>query len=680
MSDTLGQNPDSYDDTPHGWAKRWSVELTAAEQWLSAWRDKGEKIEKRYRDERDGTQDALRRLNLFPANEQTKEAILYGKIPKATVSRKFQDQEDEVARKAADIAERAVNCDIARPIDTYARALARALKDRRLAGLGQCRVYYRPTTRRVEEQPEGTDDKGNKLEAVPAYDEVTNEEAEVVFIYWRDQLWSPCEREEDKRWWAHKSLMDRKQLRARFSEVVAPSTEGAKPLVIGDLVPLNAKEKKDGSPLQEDPWARAEVWEIWSKEHGEKFWFVRGFDRILDRQKGTEGLNLDGFWPTPDPMAANLHNGTTIPQPDFHLAQDQYNAADLLTTRIDDLVAIVKAAGLYDGQMGPEVERLVQPGRSELIPQPNWALHAEKGGLRNRIDWLPIDMLVSVIDKLREIRTEEVELAYQVSGMPDIARGQQTENGTPGEGQLKARYASVRMQQLSEEFAKFATELLRLKFEVMAKHCSVETWLKKSNAAQMPEWKTPDGQRLILGAIALLKSNYADYRIEIKPDSLAAEDFAAKQAEAGQALAALSSFLSAAAPITQFMPSSLPYLLKLLQAAMANYQWFSNRAEPVFDAAVADAEKVAANPQPQPTDPKLQTAQLKLVSDREKAFADLRKEEFKYQADISRMQMETEQKKVQEINQMEANVAETRAKSLVAKANRPPDAQGGVPK
>lgn len=679
MSDeTPTSSQDIYPDTPEGQAKLWKVELDAARTWLADFHEDGEKIEKRYRDERTGDTKALRRLNIYPANVQTQEAMMFGKVPTVDVSRTFDDAEDPVARLTGIILKRVLNNDVKRPIDTYVRSLGRALKDRRLSGLGQCRVEYRPTFKKVPSQPAKVGPDGQEqAAAVPEHDSVDLEECEIRYCSWRNQLWSPCERQEDMRWWAEEVPMDRKQLRERFNTPVSGQEGNKEKLVLGDLVPLNAKKDKEGNPQSEDPWARANVWEIHSKEKGCVYWYVDGFDRILDQKENP--LGLDGFWPFGDPMSANLHNRTTIPKPDFHLCKDTYNNIDLFTTRIHRLAKAVKVAAAADASIAMKLKQLIDSEEGDVIDVENWALHAQKGGLKGRIDWFPIDMIVAAIDKLREMRTEEIGLAYQISGMSDLTRGQQVENGTPGEAQLKAKFANVRTQGLQEEFAKFATELQRLKAEVIAKHFKPETIIQKSNILN-----TPDGKDInqVNAAVAFLKSNYWQYRVEVKADSLASDDYQAKQAEASEAITAMANFLSMATPLAQTMPNAVPLLLELLQAAMTNYRWFASKAESIFARAVAQAnqaaQQAAQNPQAPPPDPKLQAAQLKLVSDGNKAQADMQKERFKFGADMQRMQMETEQKNLQEQNQAAANIAETKAKHAIVQAGKPFGTGGGT--
>src|SRR5687767_13383604 len=88
-----------YSDDPKGWARRWSVELKAAEEATKPWRTDGLEAVQRFRDEgRSGDAKRERRWNLFFAGVATQQALLFGQIPKVGVERRFGDAWDDTAR------------------------------------------------------------------------------------------------------------------------------------------------------------------------------------------------------------------------------------------------------------------------------------------------------------------------------------------------------------------------------------------------------------------------------------------------------------------------------------------------------------------------------------------------------------------------------------------------------
>jgi hypothetical protein len=89
--------------------------------------------------------------------------------------------------------------------------------------------------------------------------------------------------------------------------------------------------KSETTEDRKDPWDRVDVWEIWSKE--DRCLLVRRGLRRDARHK-EDPLGLQGFWPFPRPMMANLTTSKFIPKPDYALAQDLYAEINELTARI----------------------------------------------------------------------------------------------------------------------------------------------------------------------------------------------------------------------------------------------------------------------------------------------------------------------------------------------------------
>lgn len=642
------ETAERFQDTPEGWAQRWQVEFAAAWKAIEPWHTKGEQIDKRFRDEGDDGRDGEKRWNLFTSDTQTFIALLYGQTPQASVDRRFADASDDVARVAAEILERLLNTDIEREDDGFATALQHALMDRLLPGMGNARVRYDADFEKVE-TPAMLKPDGSELAPAVSEDKKTRENVEIDYVHWKDQRWSPARVFHEARWWAFRAEMSREALIKRFPEH-------------GKLVPLNAKKKSAEDAKKDEPWDRAEVWEIWSKEHKEVFHYVEGYSKILDRKP--DPLGLTGFWPFPKPMAANLTTSTIVPRPDYVLAQDQYNEIDTVSTRISLLVDAVRAAGVYD-KSSPALKQLLTGKGNALYPVDNWAMFAEKGGVKGVIDWLPLDQIVNAITVLRDQRRESVDELHQVRGMADIMRGQASAAGTSAtEQSIKAKFGSVRVQHLQDEFARFASDLQRLKAEIIAKHFDAATILERCNCVN-----TPDAA-LAPQAVELIKSRLKDYRVQVKPESVSLQDFAAIKTERMEVLTGISAFLTSAAPIAQAVPGSMPHLLQMLQWTVAGLRGASG-IEGVLDQAIAASKKAAAMPQQAQPDPKLITQQLKGQQDQAKIQAEL-------QADITRTQVEVQADAQREQNQAQWNVREQAAKTQIVTAAQMSKPKNGV--
>ena len=613
---------DDFADTPSGWAKRWQVELAAAKKVVDSWHRQGDKIVKRFLDDRRDSSTGISetRLNLFTGNVQTLRSILYGKVPSVDVDRRFADADDDEARVASEILQRVLNNDIEDPEDSYTRTLLYCLDDRLLVGMGTARVRYEAEFEEQEvpavTQPDPM--TGELVELAPAYTEEvkTDEDCETDYVYWKDFLWSPARTWNEVRWVAFRSYLTLDQGKERFGDVF-------------ENVPMKGPKKgSTADQSQKDPWQRAEVWEIWCKEHEAVYWYVEGFDETLDIKD--DPLELEGFFPCPMPMFANLTTSGLLPRPEFVIAQDLYNEIDLLETRIVMLTKAVKVVGVYD-KSADGVKRLLQEGvENDLIPVDNWAMFAEKGGLRGTVDWMPVEQVASTIQVLTGIRDNTISMLYQVTGMSDIMRGGAMQGGaTATEQSIKARFASVRIQSMQDEFARFATDLQRLRASIIVKHYDDQTLIQQSNIDRTPD--APLAQQ----AIALLKSDFAEYRIVIKSENLSMQDYAAMKQERVEFIGAFSNLLKMAAPVIQQAPEASPYIIEILKWSLGGFKGAS-AIESVLDQAISTL-KQQGNPQqgPPPPDPKAEAQKAKMQ-------ADMQKQQAKSQADLQKIAVQTQ--------------------------------------
>ena len=620
-----------------GSAKRWTVEMNAAKKNQEDWVKRGDAVVKRFLDER--TMPAMSagdtRINIFSANIHTMRAMLYGKTPKVDVGRRFTDPNDDVARIGGEMLQRLLNTDIERDSDTYAEALENALSDRLLPGIGVVRERYEAEFEDVEVPALTRMDPatGQEVEMAPAYTESkkTYECVHTDYVNWRDFRWSPARTWNEVRWVAFKAPMTKEQFTARFGEDQAK------------LVPMTHRPVQGtsrGDSIQEEgernqAWSRVDVWEIWNKDDRTIYWWVEGYDRIVDRKEDT--LGLDGFFPIPRPMFANLTTSKLMPTPDFVLAQDIYDELDYVSTRITLLERAVAARGVYDAT-SDEVKRLLSEAvANELIPVNDFAVFKEKGGLQSVVDWLPIVDFVNALDVLRQYRGELLQLLYQVTGMSDLMRGQASAGATATEQALKAKFASVRIQELQNEFARFASDAQAIKAEIISKHYDPETIIKGSNVKYM----AAADQAQVQAAIELIKSDVYQYRIEVKPESVAMADMAAIKQERSEFLMAVSQFLQSSAPITQAAPWSAPFLLQILQWAVAGFRG-GNAIEGVLDQMVlaANQQLMQAQMAPPKPDPRMELEKLKFQMEQQKGAMDLMGQKMGLQMDMQKAQMD----------------------------------------
>ena len=615
--------------------ERWDEEVTTAEKELKKFHGRARKVVKKYLDERD-TMDATQRwFNIFYANSQILESALYAQIPKPNVSRRFKDYQDDVARVAAIIVERCITQDLDDPRDTFDSTMRSAVQDRLIPGLSMAWLRLETDTETIPPEEGGAlepDDlitepqPGMETEEVgetaatesgaapEPMKRITDQRVVIDYVFWEDFLWSPCRVWEERRWTGRRVYMSRAQLVERFGEKK------------GRQVPLTSTDRSVvnvglTSTPKNEAIKKACVYEIWCREDRKVIWFSKGVQFLLDEVD--DPLGLVGFEPHPTPMLANISTSNTAPRPDYYMIQDQYTELDNVNNRISMLIKACKVIGTYDkGQ--PAIGRmLTETYDNQLVPVDNWAMFAEKGGLKGQIDWLPLDMVVAALTQLNLAREAIKGQIYELTGIADIVRGASKASETLGAQQIKAQFASVRIKKLQDEVARFASEILRIKAELTIKHFSPEMLVKKSNIAQT------DNQELIGPALELLKQDDGfEWRIEVTADSIAQADYAMEKADRLEFLTSVSAYLEKAGAMFQAVPQSAPLLIGMLKWAVAGFR-NASEIEGMLDKELDALQKQPPQDKPDPVAAKAQADMAILQA---KASADQQKNQMDMQA------------------------------------------------
>jgi hypothetical protein len=588
------ESESQFDSTPQGLAQRWGTEIESSRQELSKFHDESKRILQRYLDKRDdwGMQES--RVNLFWSTVKVLLSMLYARPPKADVARTFQDADDDQARVAGTMLQRILNKGFDDDVSSWDSAVRQSIEDWLVVGLGQVWLRYEVE---IEEIPETIDEMTGM--PIPASERILDEDAPCDYVHFEDFFYSPARTWQEVRWVARRVYMTRDQLKARFGEEIAKVVPMIQP----------KKANNDQAPKY-DPWERAEIFEIWCKEHKKVYWYAKGSDVILDVKD--DPLQLDNFFPCPKPLAANVTTSNFIPRADYVFAQDQFNELDEINTRITWLTRAAKVVGVYDKSAEGLQRMFQQAAENQLIPVDNWAMFSEAGGIKGKVDWVPIDAVTNAIERLRVYRADKTQQIYEVLGVSDIMRGSTRAGETATAQQIKAQFGSTRMQLMQFYIAEWITEALRIKAEIICKHWQPQTIVQRSNIL-----RTPDVQ-FVEPAIALLKDEaLAQYRINVEADSMAALDWAAERDAAVQFMQGLGAFISQVAPMAQQVPEAGPYLLRLMQWAVSKFR-VSTQIESILDQAVAGMQQQLMAPKQQGPSPEQMVEQAKLQIEAEK--------------------------------------------------------------
>ena len=613
------------------------------------WEARTTRIIRRYRDDQGtgtGMTNEAARFNILWSNIQTLVPAVYARLPKADVSRRFGDN-DPVGRVASLLIERALDYEIEHYPD-FRSAMRYAVEDRFLGGRGVSWVRYDPHIKQQDVPEDGyqiTEDieEGESQEAEgdihnqTAGNEGTPEEidyecAPTDYVHWRD-FGHTCARtwEEVTQVWRW-VYMSKDAVTERFGKKVAKK-------VAFNSSPDGLSKYGQSTRMND----KAKICELWDKETCKVYWLMENCTELLDERDNP--LDLEGFFPCAKPLYATTTSDSLIPVPDFILYQDQANELDILTDRIDGLVKSLRVRGVYDASQ-PALQRLLTEGdNNTLIPVDKWMAFSEKGGLKGSIDLLPIETLASALINCYQAQANIKGQIYEITGISDILRGAGAASESATAQQLKGQYAGLRLRAMQESVALFASELLRLKAQIICTKFQPETILHLAAADQM----SPADQQMIPQALQLMKdSPLRSFRIQVAADSLVQLDENQNKQDRMEFLTAFSNFLREAVPAGQASPEMVPMLMDMMKFGLGGFKQGA-AMEGSIDAALqnmvqSNAQK-AQNPQPSAEDKKLQADQQ---ATQMKVQADVQGQQARAQAD-----MQIEQMKAQMEAQME---------------------------
>jgi len=594
--------------------------VTQYDKEFAKWSSRTDKILRRYRDERQ-VNSVQSRYNMLWANVSTLKAATFSRMPKADVSRRFKDN-DPVGRVASMILERAMDFEITHYGDLK-HCLEASVFDRFLGGRGSAWVRYEP---KIESQDYSTSEQDEESDEAAEY--LDSEAAPVDYVHWKDFGHEPARTwdEVSKVW--RKVYLSRKSLVERFGKE------------LGEKIPLDSSPDDQKYKDSDGIGKKGLIIELWDRETKKVLWISKSLNEILDERD--DPLQLEEFFPCPKPLYATITNETLVPIPDFTLYQDQANALDVLSTRISGLIDALKVRGVYDASE-PTLQRLFTEGENNtLIPVKNWPAFSEKQGLRGAIDIVDITPIAMALKNAYEAMAQLKQEIYDITGISDIIRGQSNVIETATSAQIKSQFASLRLKEYQDGVAFYASNILKLKAQIICGQFQPETLVKIGGVSQL----SPDDQALVPQAIAMLKDNpMRTFRIEVATDSMLYQDEQQEKEDRVAFLGAVGQFLERATQASQGMPpEATPLLMDLLKFGVTGYR-VGRVLEGEFDN-VADAIKEQAK---QPKQPKQDPEMLKIQMEAQARQAELQNEAQVREHEI---QLEAQKQEAQAQNDM----------------------------
>lgn len=633
-------------------ARYWQIQLDLAAKQDERWLERSKKIVKRYRDEH-ARPRAGKRYAMLWANVQTMLPVLYSRTPKAEAERRNKDN-DPISRTAAEMIQRALQYEI----DVYPdfdAAMRSAVQDMLLPGRGVAWVRFESETVELagtaeEVEAEEATDKTIEDQPEAPEQEIVKPRTVVDYVYWEDFRHSPARCWAEVDWIARRVYMTQAEAIGRFGEDVGKSIPlVTQPIGLDDMKSMGLT---DGDM---DSLKKAEIWEIWCKSKKQVIWFSKGAPGLLEEKD--DYLGLDGFFPVPEPLYATQTNDTLTPVPDFVEYQDQADEIDMLTARIGYLTDALKVRGIYPSFLGAAVGRIFTEGQDNtLVPVEEFEKFSELGGLaKGAIQFVPLGEIVAALRQCYESREQAKQVVFEITGISDIIRGATRASETATAQNIKRQFGSLRVSNRQKAVARFASEILRIKAQMMADLFPPEDLVAMSGMDS-----TPDAQHLE-PAIELLRAEPTrQYRIEVASDSLVEMDEEQEKASRTEFLQAASQFMNQALPMAQAVPELQPLLGEMLM--------FGVRAFPAartLEATFEQAMEQLQQPKPEQPDPAQMQAQQEAQMEQMKLQMDQQAQQARMQADmqIQQAKMQMQAALEQQRSTMQAQVDRERAQS-----------------
>jgi len=613
------------------------------EKEFAKWEGRVEKILRRYRDDRTTT-TAQSHYNILWANVQTLKAATFSRMPKPDVSRRHKDN-DPVARVASMLLERALDFEVTNTEDFH-HALSSCVSDRFLGGRGTAWIRYEPV---IETEQFQVSEEDEQSESVGEYLDI--EQAPVDYVHWRDfgHCYGRTWPEVNCVW--RRVYMNREALKERFPEDQFD--------MLWKQIPLDASPDEPRQKMTEGTTKQALIYEVWCREEKCVYWISKSLGKILDKRD--DPLGLEEFFPCPEPIYSTLTNESLVPVPDFTLYQDQANELDVLADRIKGLVDALKVRGFYDAA-NPDLNRLFTEGdNNTLIPVKNYSAFSEKGGMRGSIEFVDLTPIANALNVAYQAMGQVKQQIYDITGISDIIRGASVASETATAQQIKGQYATLRLKTYQDEVARFASQILRIKAQIICQQFQPETIIKIGGA----ELLSDTDKQLVPQAIELLKNNpMRTFRVEIATDSMLYADEAQEKQDRVEFLQAASSFLERGAKVAQQAPDLVPILMDMLKFGVTGFR-VGRTLEGEFDS-FADAQKekqkqLQANPPPAQPNPEM----IKAQAEQQKMQMEAQIKQMEMQADAQReaQRLEFDKYKLELENNTKVLIAEMQAKN-----------------
>lgn len=447
--------PRDEEDFIDGWLK----EVSDALDREKAFRGDGDKLIKIY-EARDDTQNSY---NILFSNTDTLAPALYNVTPRPVVKARFQNKDNALQRLASMTSERILKYLLDPNNPEYASfdtVMRKGVLNALVPGRGALRVKYDAEITEAEKEGDP---------ATVDYEAVC-----LKHVSWCRYLEGYAESWEEVPWIAYEHQMTKEELEANFGA----SAAGVTPVEMaseGEAAEKGVSRAMFGSRAKESAKVKlATVFEIWYKA-AKKVYFISPQSPQSILKEVVDPLDLEGFWPMPEPLELMQRVSGRIPVPLYNLYKTQATELNDISARITRLVRALRIRGFYDSTV-QGLDKLLTSPDNTMTPISNAAqLGAQGISLDKALFIIPIDMIVAALQSLYAQRQQCKAVIFEITGIADIMRGSSSASETLGAQEIKNQWGTLRLKRMQKEVARFARDTLRIMLEIAVNKLSQKT-------------------------------------------------------------------------------------------------------------------------------------------------------------------------------------------------------------
>lgn len=610
-------------------AEFWLKEIHRYEESreIKHWQKESKDIVKKYKNhgsDVESTRFSYDRVmfNILWSNVQTMRPALYARTPNPIVERRIKSA-NPVIRLASTLGERTARYLVSVDKTNFDDVMTSVVMDRLLPGRGTSWIrfekdnipYIDPTTGQQAIDPE----TGEPVETI------TNERICLEHVLSEDFGHTKARNWPEVRAVFRRLLLSKAAATKRFGKKKAD-------LLKFTYTPKDLTKSKDISDETKDSFRRAEVYEIHDLETKKVMWLTPEItDDLLDIREDPLGLRC--FFPCPKPLYATLSTDSLIPTPDYILYRGLAEDLDDVRKRISNVKELIRVVSFHDKRVSEKLQSLVDLEDGESIPLENWP---DYQGSKTFIEWIPFE---EASRALRELQAQEeaiLQRIYEVTGMPDIIRGNSSPSETAEAQQIKGQFATLRLTYAQKDVQRYARDVIAMMTEIAVEKFSDETLMAITGFEDLDE----NDKQLWPQALQLLRDDkWRTFAIDIETDSTIAFDEEMEKNARNEYITAMGQFFSQAFQFSQMEPRLKPVMLQMMQFGAKGYR-AGRELEASVEQVVQDiikGDEEAAN-QPPPVDPQIEIEQQKLQIEQMKAQSAQMAAQMKAQTDQMAME------------------------------------------